>query len=186
MLQAVREWREQAWRNAERLVNAKTDEDRKQVADSIDAYAEGVARGIVAANTVPGYGKTRDAYCRKHNTIEREPGGGHAGRSTLSLSVRIYNTGTRRLGGSGRLGVKVKAGGPGAIRLRATLRGRRIGSRTVRFRAAGTKRIALKLTRRGRRAVRTRRRARVKVSARLLDRAGRTRSARTAKTLRRR
>ena len=33
---------------------------------------------------------------------------------------------------------------------------------------------------------RPRRRARVKVSARLLDRAGRTRSARTAKTLRRR
>src|SRR5205085_2206181 len=32
----VKGWREGAWRNAERLINAKTPQERRQVADSID------------------------------------------------------------------------------------------------------------------------------------------------------
>ena len=38
-LELVREWREQVWRNAERLVNAKSDAERAEVADDIQAYA---------------------------------------------------------------------------------------------------------------------------------------------------
>ena len=38
-LEIVREWRENVWRNAEQLVNAKTDEERAQVAADIQAYA---------------------------------------------------------------------------------------------------------------------------------------------------
>jgi hypothetical protein len=206
VLQGVRSWREQAWRNAERLVNAKSDEERKQVADSIDSYAEGAARGILAANTVPGYGARRDAYCRAHNTIENEPGGGHAGKSTLPLTVKIYNTGLRRLWRSGRLSVKLTAGGPGTVRISAALRpiglARRspaftgvaarqvtIAARTVVVAKAGARRLGVRLTRRGRKAVarylRARRAARITASGRLRDRAGRSRSARAAKTLRR-
>ena len=61
-LEMVREWREQVWRNAERLIEAKTDADRKQVADQIQSYAAGWAQGI-ATQAMPGYGASRDAYC---------------------------------------------------------------------------------------------------------------------------
>lgn len=61
-LELVREWREQVWRNAERLVNAKSDAERAQVADSIGAYAAGWAKTI-ASTPYPGYRATRDAYC---------------------------------------------------------------------------------------------------------------------------
>lgn len=61
-LELVREWREQVWRNAERLVNANSDAEREQVAASIEAYAAGWAQGI-AATQVSGYRTQRDAYC---------------------------------------------------------------------------------------------------------------------------
>lgn len=63
-LQVVRGWRELAWRNAERLVNARTAAERQLVRDSVEAYSEAAAEGIVATNTIPGYGATRDAHCR--------------------------------------------------------------------------------------------------------------------------
>jgi hypothetical protein len=61
-LEMVREWRENVWRNAERLVEAKTAADRAQVADQIHQYAGGWAQAI-ATKAMPGYGTTRDAYC---------------------------------------------------------------------------------------------------------------------------
>lgn len=63
-LELVREWREQVWRNAERLVNAESDAERQAVADDIQAYAGDYARGIAAMQT-PGYRGTRDAYCQE-------------------------------------------------------------------------------------------------------------------------
>ncbi len=63
-LELVREWREQVWRNAERLVNAKSDAERQAVADDIQAYAGDYARGIAASQT-PGYRAERDAYCQQ-------------------------------------------------------------------------------------------------------------------------
>lgn len=61
-LEMVREWREQVWRNAERLIEAKTAADRAQVAGQIEQYAAMWAQGI-ATKAMPGYGATRDAYC---------------------------------------------------------------------------------------------------------------------------
>jgi hypothetical protein len=62
-LQLTQEWREMVWRNAERLTNARSDEERAQVAASIEAYAANWARGI-AATPQPGYRASRDAYCK--------------------------------------------------------------------------------------------------------------------------
>jgi hypothetical protein len=61
-LEVVREWREQVWRNAERLVNAKSDAERAQVSEQIQANAAGWAESIAATPT-PGYRAERDAYC---------------------------------------------------------------------------------------------------------------------------
>jgi len=63
-LEMVKEWREQVWRNAERLLAAKTAQDRAQVADQIQQYAAGWARMIANPIQVPGYRAQRDAYCQ--------------------------------------------------------------------------------------------------------------------------
>ncbi len=62
-IELVRSWREQVWRNAERLVNAEDAAVRREVARSIQANAAAWARQI-AAFEVPGYRAERDAYCR--------------------------------------------------------------------------------------------------------------------------
>lgn len=65
VLQTVRGFRENAWRNAERLIEAR--DDRRELAlvrDSIEHEAQAEALAILAANTVPGYGATRDAHCQ--------------------------------------------------------------------------------------------------------------------------
>lgn len=64
VLQAVRLFRENAWRNAERLVAAHTDAKRRLVADSIELEASIGAQLIRLASTIPGYGAVRDAHCR--------------------------------------------------------------------------------------------------------------------------
>jgi Family of unknown function (DUF5995) len=61
-LEIVRQWRENVWRNAERLVNAKTDAERAAVAEDIEAYAGQWAEGI-AATPFAGSRESRDAYC---------------------------------------------------------------------------------------------------------------------------
>jgi hypothetical protein len=63
-LELVREWRENVWRNAERLVNAKTDKERADVAASIQESAAAWAQTI-ATSPLKDYGPTRDAYCRQ-------------------------------------------------------------------------------------------------------------------------
>jgi hypothetical protein len=64
-LEMVKEWREQVWRNAERLLAAKNDQERAQVADQIHQYAAGWARMIANPVQVPGYRAQRDAYCMR-------------------------------------------------------------------------------------------------------------------------
>jgi Family of unknown function (DUF5995) len=61
-LELTRTWREVVWRNAERLLNARTAAARARVARSIEDYAALNAR-LIAAAGLPGYGATRDAYC---------------------------------------------------------------------------------------------------------------------------
>ncbi len=62
-LELVRTWRERVWRNAERLTNAKSAEERRQIAADIEAQAADWARGI-AAPQEPGARARRDAYCQ--------------------------------------------------------------------------------------------------------------------------
>ena len=63
-LEVVRQWRENVWRNAERLENASSDAERQQVADEIEAYAASWAESI-RAGSQPGYRAQRDAYCQQ-------------------------------------------------------------------------------------------------------------------------
>lgn len=55
-------WRENVWRNAERLATARSEPQRQAARQFIERNAEGWARGIAAFQT-PGYRATRDAYC---------------------------------------------------------------------------------------------------------------------------
>ena len=61
-LEMVKGWREGVWRNAERLVNAKSDAERRLVTDQIQQNAATWAR-LMAAPQTPGYRAQRDAYC---------------------------------------------------------------------------------------------------------------------------
>jgi hypothetical protein len=61
-LEAVRVWRELVWRNAERLLKAKTDAQRQAVTRQIQGNAAAWAQGIAAVQ-VPGIRGMRDNYC---------------------------------------------------------------------------------------------------------------------------
>jgi hypothetical protein len=64
-LAVVRTWRENAWRNAERLVVARDDPEQVEaVRASIEGEAVAIAGTILAVNSVPGYAAVRDPYCR--------------------------------------------------------------------------------------------------------------------------
>jgi hypothetical protein len=70
-VELVRGWREGVWRNAERLLNAQTKEQRAQVEHQIAQNAALWAQMIVSSpGGPPDYRATRDAYCRTH----RRPG----------------------------------------------------------------------------------------------------------------
>jgi hypothetical protein len=51
------------WRNAERLLNARTDVDRQLVVADIENGAATSARMIAAFPGPPGYREQRDEYC---------------------------------------------------------------------------------------------------------------------------
>ena len=61
-LELVKYWREGVWRNAERLLNATSADERRQVSDEIESNAAEWAQSI-AQTPQPGYRATRDAYC---------------------------------------------------------------------------------------------------------------------------
>lgn len=107
VLEMVRGFRENAWRNAERLVNAADDAERAQVAQSIEAQATLGAQQILAANTIPGYGATRDAWCREH----LEP----------SYRLKIRDHRVRRMLDRGRMRFRISSDGPADVRLRGKL-----------------------------------------------------------------
>ena len=69
LFQMVSAWRENAWRNAEALVNAPTPEARAMVAANIEANANTIAQGLVSTQGyVPLLSSTttRDAFCSVH------------------------------------------------------------------------------------------------------------------------
>ena len=61
-LELARIWRELVWRNAEQLLKAKTDAEREQVAQNIEANAAAWANGIALVQE-PGFRQMRDDYC---------------------------------------------------------------------------------------------------------------------------
>ena len=61
-LEMVKGWREGVWRNAERLLDAKSESERAQVAASIERNAE--TQSQLMAEQTPGWGAQRDGYCR--------------------------------------------------------------------------------------------------------------------------
>ncbi len=62
----VKGWREGAWRSAERLLNAHTPAQRRQVAEQIETNARIWAEAI-RSGEMPGYRATRDRFCRAHH-----------------------------------------------------------------------------------------------------------------------
>ena len=63
-LEVVKGWREGVWRNAERLLEAKTAAERAQVTESIETNAATWARMMATPQVPPGYRAVRDAYCK--------------------------------------------------------------------------------------------------------------------------
>ena len=69
--QMVAAWRENAWRNAERLVNAPDAASRAQVEQSIEDYAANVNAMLAAGESygpLDGGAAARDAYCGVHKS----------------------------------------------------------------------------------------------------------------------
>lgn len=62
-LEVIQEWREGAWRNAVRLIDARTPAEYAAVVATIDATADTWAK-LILAGTQPGYRAKRDAYCQ--------------------------------------------------------------------------------------------------------------------------
>jgi hypothetical protein len=61
-LQLVQTWREGAWRNGERLMNARTRAERERISQEIEADANAWA-DFIGGGGMPGYRATRDAHC---------------------------------------------------------------------------------------------------------------------------
>lgn len=91
------DWREAAWRNAQRLAAAKTDAERRQVAQSIEAYAVSQAELIYAGSAYgPGESRVaRDARCAAHGG--QDPGYRRGSEVLHFRSQRVSLAGTRRI-----------------------------------------------------------------------------------------
>jgi hypothetical protein len=66
-LEMVKGWREGVWRNAERLMAARTAAGRQRVIASIETNAATWAR-LIAGGQMPGYRAQRDSYCASGGT----------------------------------------------------------------------------------------------------------------------
>ena len=63
-IELVKSWREGAWRSAERLVAARTPEERRRAEDSVRTTATVWADFIRSGKPPPGWREMRDAHCR--------------------------------------------------------------------------------------------------------------------------
>jgi hypothetical protein len=70
VLSVIQAWRELAWRNAERLVAARTPAELAGVERDIDRNANAWA-DMIRLDDQHGYRATRDAYCRAHLAAPR-------------------------------------------------------------------------------------------------------------------
>jgi hypothetical protein len=62
VIEMIKAWREGAWRNGERLLNAETKAERQDVVDSIDQTST-LWAGLISAGGLPGTRETRDTFC---------------------------------------------------------------------------------------------------------------------------
>ncbi len=62
VIEAIKAWREGAWRNGERLLNAETKTERRRVVESIDQTSTLWAE-LISGGGLPGTRVARDAYC---------------------------------------------------------------------------------------------------------------------------
>lgn len=74
VFQVLQGWREDVWRNAERLGAAQGLGQRRAVADYIEQYSLGVARQIRASTAISD-SSARDAHCAAYRAGHREQGG---------------------------------------------------------------------------------------------------------------
>jgi hypothetical protein len=144
-LELVKEWREGVWRNAERLLNAKSADERASISGQIEDDAAVWARSIAANDQPAGYRAYRDDYCRTHVKLPTAEGQHRAASPVLALKVspkRVlsgrlvrfhFKVTGRRPGGRRRLvrGATVRFAGR---RARTNRRGR--AAMTLRFRRA--------------------------------------------------
>ena len=91
----LQSWREGVWRNAERLVNARTPQERAQVAQSIEDYANSVGQSLRTSFRYgsPNGSAARDAHCARHGGQDPSAGrsagrNGPPGRAFLRWSAR--------------------------------------------------------------------------------------------------
>ena len=68
VLELVKLWREGAWRNAERLLNAETRAERRQVVEQIRATSRLWAE-LISAGGLPGTRESRDAFCAAQQAL---------------------------------------------------------------------------------------------------------------------
>ncbi len=66
VIEMIKAWREGAWRNGERLLNAETPAERREVVSSIRETSALWAE-LISAGGLPGTRETRDAFCHAHN-----------------------------------------------------------------------------------------------------------------------
>lgn len=169
VIEAIRGLREQAWRNAENLVNSANDEQQDQASQAIEQQSGAYAESILAANQIPGYRAVRDLWC----AANLEPSFIVRPRATRlrGMARRGYLKAIVTSDGPAdfRLGVKMLSGAPrrdaGKKPLSLSrLRGPRLAKvKQVRVDSAGRRVFTLRLTRRGQRIVARMRRARIKV-----------------------
>lgn len=151
LLQTLQGWREGVWRNAERLSRATTPDERQQVSDSIESYANAQAQ-LIKSNTTSPSSAARDAHCAAYRRTHREKGGiARAGRARKGQKVRHRS-------------VRVRVACPELIRdctgTLSLMRGkRRLGLASVPSIGPGKSRVVkVKLSRRTRRVIRHRKR----------------------------
>ncbi len=144
VFQILQGWREDVWRNAERLSAAESLGQRRVVADYIEEYSLGVARQIKGATTISD-SSARDAHCAAYRRSHRETGGLARAVSTRPRSrVRVLCPGPVRdcrptitVMRKGRRLTRPKvvalaSGRSKVVRLRRTALGRKVLARSAR------------------------------------------------------
>lgn len=167
----LQSWREGVWRNAERLLLARDDAARAQVAREIETYAELVGRGLrslLAADPA-----ARDAHCAVHGG--QDPGratqadGGGAAPAAAGLARIAASAGTLRLRGTAvRVPLSCPRGTTGC-RGRLTVERRagraRLGATAYALAPGASRTVRVDVGRRGLRAV-ARDRGRLRITLR--------------------